>query len=69
MAKSKCCSGTCLGAVVASCPWKLTRIEDGHKVQTGKTCGLPLCNEHGVEVAPSKWLCPWHNKIYSEGNS
>lgn len=65
--KGKCCSGTCHGAVIAKCPWKLIGEVDGVKVHTDKRCDLPLCAEHGTEVAPKKHLCPWHNKLYSEG--
>lgn len=65
--KGKCCSGTCNGAVIAKCPWKLIADVDGAKVRTDKRCDLPLCDQHGTEVAPNKRLCPWHNKLYTEG--
>ena len=64
--KSKCCSGTCSSAVIAKCPWKLIAEVDGAKVHTEKRCDLPLCDEHGIEAAPGKRLCPWHNKLFTE---
>lgn len=61
--KPKC--ATCHIPNAGACPWKLSRIEDGAKVYTGKACGVGVCGKHGVEVK-GKRLCPWHGLMASE---
>ena len=65
-ARAQC--ATCHTAASVTCPWKQFHIEEGERVYTGKTCGLGICDKHGVEVK-GKRLCPWHAMKWGEMNT
>lgn len=61
MRPASCSIPSCRLAGPATCCWKTSRMEDGERVYTGKTCGLHLCAVHVRSVA-GKHFCLWHSE-------
>lgn len=49
----------------SSCGLKCDYLCDW-KVGGGKTCDVPICGIHALEVAANKHLCPDHQRAYRE---
>lgn len=52
--------------MVATCAWRMHTVDsEGTKQFTGKTCGLKLCERHGMRVG-QVLLCRWHHTVAAE---